>query len=172
MFNQTLLSLAACFIAFTAAAGLEPIRVSADGRSFVQGDSGHPFRVWGVNYDHDSHGTEPRLLEDYWENEWEKVRGDFQEMKALGVNVVRIHLQLAKFMSTADTPNERNLAQLRRLLTLAESAGLYLDLTGLGCYRRAETPPWYDAMDESARWAVQARFWSAVAKRKTTFEPC
>jgi hypothetical protein len=26
-------------------------------------------------------------------------------------------------------------------------------------------PPWYDTLDEAARWQVQARFWSAVAAR-------
>jgi len=146
------------------AAELETVRVSPDGQSFVLAQSGRPFRVWGVNYDHDSHGEHGRLLEDYWYDEWETVRSDFQEMQALGANVVRIHLQLGKFMSTADTPNERALAQLRRLLKLAEETGLYLDITGLGCYHQRDTPPWYDALDEAARWNVQARFWSAVAR--------
>jgi hypothetical protein len=78
--------------------------------------------------------------------------------------VVRVHLQTGKFMSASDTPNEKSLAQLRRLLALAEETGLYLDITGLGCYHKADVPPWYDAMDEVARWDVQARFWSAIAK--------
>lgn len=145
------------------AAGLEGVRISADGRSFVLAESGEPFRVWGVNYDHDSHGEHGRLLEDYWEAEWETVRSDFQEMKELGANVVRLHLQLGRFMSSADTSNQKSLAQLRRLLELAEQTGLYLNLTGLGCYHKADTPRWYDALDEAARWAVQARFWRAVA---------
>jgi len=92
------------------------------------------------------------------------VRGDFQEMKELGANVVRIHLQTGKFMESPDKPNEKSLTQLRRLLKLAEETGLYLDLTGLGCYHKADVPPWYDAMNEAARWNVQAWFWSAVAK--------
>ena len=146
------------------AAGLERVRIGADGKSFVLAESGVPFRVWGVNYDHDSHGEHGRLLEDYWDAEWETVRSDFQEMKELGANVVRIHLQVGKFMSAASQPDEKSLAQLRRLLELAEQTGLYLDITGLGCYHKADTPPWYDAMDEASRWAVQARFWSAVAK--------
>jgi hypothetical protein len=148
---------------FVQAAGLEGVRVNADGKSFVLAESGAPFRVWGVNYDHDSQG-DGRLIEDYWDNEWETLRGDFQEMKELGANVVRIHLQLGKFMNAPDVPNEKSLAQLRRLLALAEETGLYLDITGLGCYHKADTPPWYDAMDEATRWTVQARFWSAVAK--------
>ena len=151
------------FCAGTACA-LEPIRISPDGKSFVQGEPGKPFRVWGVNYDHDSTGKNGRLLEDYWIGEWDTVRSDFAEMKELGANVVRIHLQVAKFKDAPETPNEKSLAQLRRLLALAEETGLYLDITGLGCYHKADTPKWYDAMDEAARWKVQARFWTAVAQ--------
>lgn len=143
--------------------GLEPIHLSHDGKSFVLADSERPFRVWGVNYDHDS-SEGGRLIEDYWDTEWEKVRSDFAEMKQLGANVVRVHLQLGKFMSTPDTPNEKSLTQLRKLLDLAEEDGLYLDITGLGCYHKADVPPWYDAMEENERWTVQARFWSAVSK--------
>jgi len=152
------------FAIAASAAAMEGVRVSPDGKSFVLAKSGQLFRVWGVNYDHDSHGEHGRLLEDYWHDEWDTVASDFREMKELGANVVRIHLQLGKFMSTADTPNEQSLAQLRRLLVLAEETGLYLDITGLGCYHKADTPAWYDALDETARWAVQARFWSAIAR--------
>jgi hypothetical protein len=48
---------------------------------------------------------------------------------------------------------------------LAEKTGLYLDLTGLGCYHKKDVPPWYDLLSESERWKVQARFWEAVAAR-------
>ena len=145
-------------------APLDRVRLSGDGKSFVVGDAGKPFRIWGVNYDHDSEGENGRLLEDYWENEWETVRSDFREMKDLGANVVRIHLQVAKFMKAAAEPNEKALGQLRRLLALADETGLYLDLTGLGCYHRADTPAWYEALNETARWGVQAEFWAAIAK--------
>jgi hypothetical protein len=145
-------------------ARLEAIRLSHDGKSFVLADSGAPFRIWGVNYDHDATGAHGRLLEDYWETEWDKVQHDFREIKALGANVVRIHLQFGKFMDGPETPNPRSLAQLHRLLGLAEETGLYLDLTGLACYHKAETPPWYDALGETARWNAQAHFWSALAQ--------
>jgi len=143
---------------------LEPVRAGSDGRTFVLAKSGAPFRVWGVNYDHDSSGKNGRLIEDYWDAEWDAVERHFREMKALGANVVRIHLQTGRFMSSAEQANEHSLAQLRRLVELAETTGLYLDITGLGCYQKSDTPAWYDAMDETARWAVQVRFWSAVAR--------
>jgi hypothetical protein len=46
---------------------------------------------------------------------------------------------------------------------LAEEVGIYLDVTGLGCYHKQDVPKWYDRLEESARWDVQARFWKAVA---------
>jgi hypothetical protein len=140
---------------------LARIRPSPDGTHFVREGTDQTFVVWGVNYDRDDAG---RLLEDYWETEWETVAGDFREIKALGANVVRVHLQVGRFMKEADTPDDANLARLARLVKLAEETGLYLDLTGLGCYHKKDIPAWYDALDESDRWDVQARFWRAVAR--------
>lgn len=137
---------------------LEWIRVEGD--RFVLDPSGRRFTAWGVNYDHDGRG---RLIEDYWEGEWPTVVEDFREIRGLGANVVRVHLQVAKFMDAPDRPNAAALARLKRLLRLAEETGLYLDLTGLGCYHRKDVPEWYDALDEAGRWGVQARFWEAVA---------
>jgi hypothetical protein len=135
----------------------------ADGRdSFVLAGSGKPFVPWGFNYDHDEAG---RLIEDYWDKEWPKVEEDFAEMRSLGANVVRIHIQLGKFMEAADKPNEQSLARLGKLLQLAEKEGLYIDLTGLGCYHKQDVPKWYDELDEADRWDVQAAFWEAVAQR-------
>ena len=74
----------------TSASALESVRVSPDGKSFVLAESGTPFRVWGVNYDHDSHGEHGRLLEDYWHDEWDAVVSDFREMKELGANSLDI----------------------------------------------------------------------------------
>ncbi len=137
------------------------VRVSDDRRGFVL-ENGSPFVAWGFNYDHDENG---RLLEDYWATEWPKVQEDFREMKALGANVVRLHLQLGKFMKQPEEPNEVALARLARVVALAERTHLYLDLTGLACYHKRDVPGWYDGLSEQERWAVQARFWEAVARR-------
>src|SRR5262245_38382694 len=110
---------------------LEPIRVSKDGTGFVRTSSGTKFIPWGFNYDHDAKG---RLIEDYWSDEWDLVKTHFGQMKQLGANVVRVHLQFGKFMDAADKPNAKALDRLGELLKLAEATGLYLDLTGLGCY--------------------------------------
>src|SRR5688572_32565665 len=88
-----------------AAPRLERVKVSADDRSFVLADSGKPFVPWGFNYDRDH---KLRLIEEYWDAEWETVAADFREMKDLGANVVRVHLQFAKFMEGPDRPNARS----------------------------------------------------------------
>ncbi len=138
------------------------IRVSPDKRAFVLAKSGETFTPWGFNYDHDEQG---RLIEDYWDAEWAKVEEDFREMKQLGANVVRVHLQLGKFMEGPHKASEPALNQLSRLISLCERLHLYLDLTGLGCYHKKDVPGWYDKLDEKARWDVQARFWAAIARR-------
>ncbi len=144
------------------AAEMEWIRVADDALGFVSAKSGKPFSPWGFNYDHDEKG---RLIEDYWDKEWPKVEEDFREMKALGANVVRVHLQFGRFMQSVDRPNAAALAQLDRLFELAEKVGLYLDVTGLGCYHKADVPEWYDLLTEEDRWNAQAKFWDAVSER-------
>ncbi len=139
---------------------LERVRVSDDNTHFVTDATGQRLVLWGFNYDHDGEG---RLLEDYWRQDWPTIEEDFREMKALGGNVVRIHLQLGQFMETAEKPRQESLDQLAKLVKLAEETGLYLDLTGLGCYHKQDVPSWYDELPEADRWEVQARFWQAVA---------
>ena len=76
---------------------------------------------------------------------------------------MRVHFQLGRFMRRPDRSKAANLDRLAKLVRLAEEIGLYLDITGLGCYHKKDVPAWSDVMDESDRWDVQARFWKAVA---------
>ena len=149
-----------CISNTSIAVDLPRISVAANRSGFNLEHQDKHFSPWGFNYDHDQKG---RLIEDYWETEWEKVERDFRSMKQLGANVVRIHLQLGKFMQSATEPNKKGLEQLGKLVTLAEEVGVYLDLTGLGCYHKADVPDWYDTLDERGRWDAQARFWESVA---------
>lgn len=144
-----------------AAVKLDLVRPSEDKTHFVRAASGERIVMWGFNYDRDDAG---RLLEDYWAEEGATVAADFREMKALNANVVRVHLQLGRFMTAAGQPHAPSLGRLAELVRLAEETGLYLDVTGLGCYHKQDVPQWYDALNEADRWAVQARFWQAVAK--------
>lgn len=61
------------------AAGMDQVAVSKDGRGFVLQPSGKPFVPWGLNY-----GNHGRLIEDYWESDWQAVEKDFTDVKALG----------------------------------------------------------------------------------------
>jgi arabinogalactan endo-1,4-beta-galactosidase len=149
------------FVQACPAGEMEAIRVAKNGSGFVYETSGREFVPWGFNYDRDAQG---RLLEDYWEKEWPKVEADFRAMKRLGANVVRIHLQAGRFLDSAEKANEANLARLGRLVELAEKVGLYLDITGLGCYHEQDVPAWYDRLSEEDRWKAQAVFWEAVAQ--------
>jgi hypothetical protein len=136
------------------------VQVSKDKKAFVLHPSGRPFVPWGFNYDHDDKG---RLIEDYWEAEWPTVETDFEQMKKLGANIVRVHLQFGRFMDSPDKPSGKALDRLGKLLQLAEWQRLYLDVTGLGCYHKQDVPAWYDQLSEKERWDAQACFWQAVA---------
>lgn len=153
-----------CFCAAVTAAAesRQWIEVAGDGRTFVKAKTGKTFHPWGFNYDHNTAGE---LLEEYWADRWSTVAGDFEEMKNLGANAVRVHLQYESFMDGPEDPNEAALNRLEKLVDVAEREGLYLNLTGLGSYHREDVPSWYEEMDEEARWATQARFWSAIARR-------
>lgn len=140
---------------------LARIRVSEDGTHFVRGPSESRFVIWGVNYDHEGSG---RLMDEYWIDEWDTVVEDFREIKTLGANCVRIHLQIGLFMRAPDQPDPVAFGQLRRLVDLAEDTKLYLDITGLACYHRKNIPEWYDALNETQRWEVQSTFWTEVAR--------
>jgi len=139
---------------------MEWIRVAPGAARFERLPSGQPFFAWGFNYSRSN-----RPLEDFWESEWSELVQDFAEMKALGANAVRIHLQLGTFLRDPSTPNQEALDRLDRVVTLAEDVGLYLDVTGLGAYRKADTPDWYFALEEEERWTAHATFWEAVAER-------
>lgn len=143
------------------AADLEWVSLTDDGKGFTLTSSGQSFVPWGFNYDHEGDG---KLIEDYWDDQWPTVESAFREMKDLGANVVRIHLQFGKFMESPSEPRQHSLKQLDRLVKLAEQTGIYIDLTGLGCYHRQDVPAWYDSLGEQERWKAQAVFWQAVAK--------
>jgi hypothetical protein len=124
--------------------------------------AGERFHAWGFNY-----GLGPRYpILSYFDHPTERrlrrVVADMREARALGANTLRVYLELKAFMSRPEKPRRRALAALATLLDEAERLHVYLDLTGNLVWRAP--PAWYDALPERARWAVQARFWRAVAR--------
>lgn len=125
---------------------------------------GNKMFPWGYNY---TNPEEVGLIEDDWmnENTWQTILADFEEMKSYSANIVRIHLQYHQFMTNATTPNEANLNRLLELVEMAETKGLYLDITGLAAYRKSDSPSWYDALTDRERWDTQKVFWKNIAKK-------
>ena len=141
-------------------APMEKVTIATDGTRFVLADSGKTFVPWGFNY----LGTFGELVEEYWATDWPRVEKDFREMRKLNANVVRVHLQFGTYMKGPAEADPAELRRLRKMLDLARETGLYLDITGLNCFRLKATPAWYDAMGEAERWEAQAAFWEAIAR--------
>jgi hypothetical protein len=136
---------------------MELVRVSADNKSFVLAPSSQPFIPWGHNYA----VNQPADGEKF---DWPRIAHDFDDFHKMRANVARIHLQVPDFMDAPDKPNAHALAELSRLLKLAEQKGVYLDVTGLASYNIKHRAGWYDALADKDRWAAQACFWEAVSK--------
>ena len=153
-----ILALCACQTS-RAPRSLERVVLSSTGKGFILERSGKPVTPWGFNY-----GNNGRLIEDFWDTEWRTVEQDWTEMRDMGGNVVRVHLQFNKLMRSPTEPNPESLARLKDLVKLSERTGLYLDLTGLACYRPSDVPPWYDRLSDDERWKAQAVFWGAIAR--------
>ncbi len=158
IFLAVFLATLACLVACAFAA--PRITVTADKKLLIEKDTGKPYAPWGFNYDRD---YKSRLLEEHWNDEWPTVEKHFRQMKSMGANIVRIHLSVASFLESPGKPNATNVEQLKRLVRLCEDIGIYLDITGLGSYRKEAAPKWYVDVDELTRWAIQQKFWDVVA---------
>lgn len=138
------------------AAEMPRIELSADGQRFELADSDTQFIPWGHNY------ASTDLLERL-EADPQRVAREFQEMKAAGTTVARVHPELPRILTGPGQANPRAVSQLRQLLETAEQSGIYLKITGLAAYRIADRLEWYDTLPEAERWQTQAFFWETVA---------
>jgi hypothetical protein len=124
--------------------------------------AGERFQVWGFNYGLGRRYPILSYFDGPTERRLRRVVADMREARLLGANTLRVYLELGTFMKGPRQPSRRALAALAELLRHAERRHVYLDLTGNLVWR--DPPAWYDALPEQARWAVQARFWRAVAR--------
>jgi cellulase (glycosyl hydrolase family 5) len=92
------------------------------------------------------------------------VRQRFAEMRALGANTVRVHLQFGDVMESPTRANPRQLAHIGAIVHSAEREGLYLDISGNEVWLPASAPAWYGRLGEADRWEAQATYWSEVAR--------
>lgn len=139
-----------------------PKIVGLDDEKYFVDEKGQRFFPWGLNY---TNAVDIGLIDDnlYSEEAWSIIDKDFSEMKGYSANAVRVHLQYHRFMLDPDTPDHKAFDALDRLLNIAEKHGLYLMVTGLGAYRKADSPEWYDQLSTEERWETQALFWRTVA---------
>lgn len=151
------LALALSLMASARAADMQSVKIAPDKKGFVLSPSGERFVPWGHNYA--SIDIMARLA-----NDPARVEREFAEMKAAGTTVARIHPEMPRFLTAPDQVNPDTLQQFRKLLTIAENAGIHLMITGLACYKINDRLAWYDSLGEEDRWKTQAFFWETVAR--------
>jgi hypothetical protein len=153
---------AACLcLTLGASAAASPLpEVHRQGSDLVA--AGERFQAWGFNYGLRHRYPILRYFDRPTDQRLRRVVGDMREARRLGANTLRVYLEMRAFMRGPNEPRRRALAALSALLDKAEQLHVYLDLTGNLVWRAP--PAWYDALSEQARWAVQARFWRAVAR--------
>lgn len=139
------------------APGMEFVKTAPDNDGFVLHPSGDRYIPWGHNYA--SVDIMERLANDPARVEWE-----FAEMRSAGTTVVRIHPEMTRILVGPAQADQRALAQLRKILRIAENSGIHLQVTGLACYKIKDRMAWYDSMDDAERWATQAFFWETIAR--------
>ncbi len=138
-------------------AGMEFVRISPDKKGFVLDPSDDRYVPWGQNYA--SVDIMERMAKDPT-----RVEREFAAMKAAGATVARIHPEMPALLDGPSKANAQALDRLGHLLRIAENSGVYLQVTGLACYKIKNRTAWYDALDDESRWKAQEFFWSTIAR--------
>jgi hypothetical protein len=123
-----------------------------------------PWRAWGFNWGIGDHVPSLSYFDDPTPAGLAVLTGELRTAHRMGANSMRVYLELGQVMQGPDQVRVRVLAALRRVLAVAESQRVYLDITGDLVWRPDHVPAWYERLGEQARWRVQARFWTAVAR--------
>ena len=139
---------------------LAKIKVARDSRTFVT-SKGQPFVPFGVTYYRPGTGWAPQVWKKF---DAEATRQDFQRMRALGVNCVRVFLTYGSFYSTVGELNAEGIAKFDRFLELAEEAGIYIHPTGPDHWEGM--PDWGPVgIEEDQTVAALESFWKLFAAR-------
>jgi sugar phosphate isomerase/epimerase len=160
VFSVVLLGLSACTWSAFAADRLPKVRVAPDKSGFVTAD-GKPFVPFGVNYFRPGTGWAPQLWKKF---DAEATKRDFQIMRELGVNCVRVFLSYGSFMTRPDAIDAEGLAKFDKFLEMADEAGIYVHPTGPDHWEGA--PGWAtrDRMSDEHMQALE-KFWTQLAAR-------
>lgn len=150
------------FPARDAGAVMEPIAVC--GEDLCRGKE--PFRVFGVQ---NLEGNFERAF--YQEGSPEQrasMTARVSALRALGVNTMRIHLQLFDFIErhgNGDLVARADVFDnLWFLLEAARREGLYLLVSGNNAWIPRDVPAWYDELSYRERWDVQAFFFEHLTR--------
>lgn len=111
---------------FKAIGDVEKVVVSKDGSGFETA-SGKPFIPWGVNYFRPETGWAPKVWRMF---DPAITRMDFERLKKMGGNCVRVFLTYNEFLTQPDKVNEGGLKKFDEFLKIAEETGIYVHPTG------------------------------------------
>jgi hypothetical protein len=150
-------------LVWSSSASASPMsRISVRGDHLYAGTT--VWRAWGMNWGVNDHAPVIAYFDHPTSANLDVLRTELQTARSMGANSMRIYLQLGQVMMTPTKPRLRTLVALQRLLALAESDRVYIDITGDLVWRPSRAPAWYGQLPWQARWRVQARFWKAVAR--------
>ena len=136
------------------------IKIARDSRTFVT-SKGQPFVPFGVTYYRPGTGWAPQVWKKF---DAEATRQDFQRMKALGVNCVRVFLTYGSFYSIAGKLNPEGIEKFDRFLELAEEVGIYIHPTGPDHWEGL--PDWGPVgIEEDQTLEALESFWKLFAAR-------
>lgn len=142
------------------------IRVHPSGWGFREESSERPFTPWGCNYYDPETGWPPQLWARF---DADRVRAQFDDIRAIGGNVVRVFASVANVLAGPNQVNAAGLVKMERMLALAESAGLRVIWSGPGAWEG--TPAWwqestlFEACIQPELLAAQQTAWRGIAER-------
>jgi endo-1,4-beta-mannosidase len=139
---------------------ISKIRVAKHGRGFVT-DKGKPFVPFGVSYYRPGTGWAPQVWKKF---DPEATRLDFERMKEMGVNCVRVFLSYGSFYNEPGFLDTNGLAKFDQFLAVAEDAGIHVHPTGPDLW---EGPPQWQVggIGDEKTLAALENFWKLFAAR-------
>ena len=146
-------------------ASLSPLGVSGLRFVSVGKHRRRPFVPRGFNYDWTMLDGRAVRLEDLLEGRADKIATDFDAMRRLGANTVRVFLPTGTFLKGPMEADGRALRRLAVLFRAAERNRLRLIMTGLSLIRAAEVPAWMRRASDATIERAEMTFWRALARR-------
>lgn len=120
------------------------IKLSLDGRHFVENENGKYFVPIGCNYFTQNIGWPPKIWERFKPEDYER---DFEVMRKMSMNVIRVFLSLKPFMPENKRLSDDCIEKCEKMLDLAGQYGIRIIFSGPSAWEG--TPEWAKALKES-----------------------